>query len=212
MSITEQASAANVSKLVKEAAKAYGSAHEKVQNAAVAIVRHADAFGDCSQAKVLSRSVPARERNSLIGWFLCFSPIGVEMGKSAAEDKCRFVTDQRLATFRKKLAMEGAESWPKFHIDGAEANPWFEDPAKLNPEPVPVNTLASFFDIVEKAVKREMANAEREDERNRYDTEVRKEVVKDGKMLLELIGKTKASILASKKEKGSRPAPEQIAA
>lgn len=151
---SETKSNAMLDKLINDAIKTYGSARERVQAAAVAIIEHASVYGDCRRARVLSRGVPARERNSLIGYFALYSPIGVKMGKTAAEDKSRFINPE-------------SKLYNDFNLDGAKANNWFDDPAQTNPEPKPLDTLGVFYDELDKLLKRMIARAQAEEDKNR---------------------------------------------
>lgn len=99
-----------------------GKLNGKVQEVALLILAHAQNHGDCTAAVRLVREVPGTSNKSmLIGWFMKFSPIGVSLGKSVAEDKCRFIRPE-------------SKNFNDFNIEGARANPWYTDPAKVEPE------------------------------------------------------------------------------
>lgn len=166
--LTQETSAKNVDKLVNAAMKAIGGYQQSVQTAAVAIIEHANSFGDCSKAKVLARAVPARERNMLIGYFALYSPIGVQIGKTVADDKCRFIRAE-------------SKRYNDFNIDGAKANNWFDDPAKAQPEPKPLNTLGSFYDSLDNMLKRWIAMAEAEPEKSKIEADEKAAVLKNAK-------------------------------
>ena len=117
---------------IKSIQNRYETVREKVQETALAIIEHAKDHGDCTRAVKLCRALPARERNSLIGWFSLYSPIGVRMGKTTKEDNCRFIK-------------EDSKRYNIFNLDGAKANKWYDDPANENAAPKPLNTLDDFF-------------------------------------------------------------------
>lgn len=220
--MTESTSAKLVNRLVKNAIKGYKNAQEQVQQAALAIIAHTQAYGDCSQAKVLVRGIPARERNSLIGWFLLFSPIGVQLGKTAADDRCKIVKESTVANFRRDQALEGAEKFPLFYLDGAKQHPWYTDPAGKNPPPKPLNTVTDFYAIIDRVLKKAIRDAERskDAENPSYDPEQAEDVVKEASALLELVNKTRAKRLGktdldneeksiqTDQAKASKPSPD----
>lgn len=132
------------------------SFNDTVQEAAVAIIEHASNYGDCSRAKILGRAVPSRLRPMLIGYFKLYSPIAVNIHKSdARKDTNRFMTDEALRAFRERARLMGADEnvvdtskWPKFYLEGAKANKWYEDPARVSPEPT-YEGLKEFWDKVD---------------------------------------------------------------
>ena len=148
--ISEKISSDNVTKLVKSAVKAYGTARGNVQAAAIAIIEHAQAYGDCSQAKVLARGVPVRERNSLIGYFAMFSPIGIKMGATAKDDACRFIRPE-------------SNLYNTFNLDGAKAHNWFDDPGNVNAPPKPLATIVDFYEVIDRMLKKAIADAEKDE-------------------------------------------------
>lgn len=156
----EQSSAREVHRLIKSALTTYGRARDRVQEAALALMAHAQRYNDCSQAKVLCRGVPARERNSLIGWFKLYSPIGVQIGKTPLDDQCRFIRP-------------GSPNRNEFNLKAAEQNPWYEDPARVNPPPRPLNTLVDFYQQIDQMLARAIKAAEKEGTDAKYDEEVR---------------------------------------
>lgn len=192
--MTESASAKNVARLVKEAIKSYDNARERVQQAGLAIMAHAKVHGDCSQAKILVRGIPANLRNSLIGWFLLFSPIGVKVGDKAADDGCKLVSDKRVYSFRKDQKLKGAENFPLWNIEGAKAHPWYDDPSGKNPPQKPLNTLTDYFGIVERILKKAIRDAKDVDN-PKYDPEVADVVVEESEALLNVLDRHKAKRL-----------------
>lgn len=202
----EQSSIKNIDALISASSKAYGSAHEKVQEAAVAIIVHADQYGDCSRAKTLCRSVPARERNSLIGFLILYSPIGVSMGKTAADDKCRFVRDDSNVM---KFLPNGEPRKYVFNVEAAKANKWYDDPNRSNPAPKTLNTLGAFYDDLDKMLKRMIAQAQAEDDKNRWTPEARKDLKDQAEEIRTIVNRYRAKHLAANdanKGEASEPA------
>lgn len=125
----------------------YVKVREQVQIAAIAIITHASEYGDCTRAVKLIRAIPARERNSLIGYFSLYSPIGVQLGKTAIDDKCRFIK-------------ETSKNYNIFNLEGARANMWYDDPANANPEPAPLKTLDDCYSNVSAIFERMTRSAD----------------------------------------------------
>lgn len=124
--IEQAASAKRINTMVGRIRRSYEGVQERVQQCAIAIVEHANLYGDCTQAKNLCRAIPARERNSLVGWFMLVSPIGVLLDKSSpAKDKARFIK-------------EDSKAYNPFDLDKANALKWYDDPAGVNPAADPV--------------------------------------------------------------------------
>ncbi len=167
--------------MIENVRKHYTKAGTSVQIAGLAIIEHAIAYGDCDRAKHLCRAVPARERNSLIGWFQMFSPIGVQMGKPAKDDKCRLIKPE-------------SAKYNAFNLDGARANMWYDDPAGVNPVPKPLNTLGDFYHIVDSMLKKAIKDAE---EGDKYDPEQADTVKAEAETLRKMIGQHRAKSLAA---------------
>lgn len=124
----------------------FRNANLKAQTIAVAIIAHAmgEGRGDCTRAVKLVRAIPGTsERNKLIGWFALYSPIGITLGKTPKDDKCR-------------LKKPESKGYNNYNIDGATANMWFDDPAKADTAK-PLSTLDEFsadiFKIIENRIK-----------------------------------------------------------
>lgn len=182
--LNESTSAKAVSMAVKGAIKAIGSYRDKVQAAAVLIVEHSNNFGDCSQAKVLARGVPVRDRNSLIGWFRLYSPIGINIDrKDASKDKCGFIRNDKASAF---------------NIDGAKANMWYDDPASVNPEPKPLNTIVNFWEVLDRMLKSQIAKADKDD--SPYDPEARELVKAEAQVVMAFVNKERAKSLKNASE------------
>ena len=179
------ASAANSGKkidaIIKTVQKDYETAKERVQTAAIMIVEHAMAYGDCDRAKKLVRAVPARERNSLIGYFQIVSPIGVKMGKTVNDDACKLV----------KVESKG---YNPFSIDKAKALKWYDDPAGANPEPKPLNTYNDFFSIVDGILAKAIKDADKDD---KYSPDDRDRVKNGASSIRVLVNKFRATELAA---------------
>lgn len=170
--------------MIKGVSKGYGTVQNLVQETAVLIVMHAKDYGDCSRAKALARAVPARERNSLIGWFSKYSPIGIKMGQVAKDDQVRFIKPE-------------SKNYNDFDIDGAKANMWWDDPAGANPEPKPLNTLADFWDVVDKMIQREIKNAAKTGDDAKYAEGDREKVLTQAAEARKLLTKFRATTIAN---------------
>lgn len=173
-----------IDKLIDTARKAITSSREAVQTAAIAIISHAKDHGDCTRAKVLCRAVPSRERNMLIGYFALYSPIGVQMGKTAADDKSRFIRDT-------------AKNYHDFNLDGARANKWYDDPARVAPVAPSLNTLGAFYDNLDKMLKNMIAQAEADDEKNKWKPEVREELKAQASEIRTMVNNYRAKHVAA---------------
>lgn len=189
--------------MIKGVAKGYAGVQNLTQEAAVAIVIHAKDFGDCSRAKALARAVPARERNSLIGWFSKYSPIGIKMGQVAKDDQVRFIKPE-------------SKNYNDFDVDGAKANMWWDDPAGANPEPKPLNTLSDFWDVVDKMIQREIKNAAKTGDDAKYAEGDREKVLTQAAEARKLLTKFRATTIANDviEESGGviPPVPAPVAA
>lgn len=182
--------------MIKGVIKGYGTVQNLVHETALAIVQHAKDYGDCSRAKTLCRAVPARERNSLIGWFTLFSPIGVQMGGSAADDKVKLLDDKAVEKFRARQKMEEAKDFPIWAIDQAKEHPWFTDPSGLNPEPKPLQPVGFFWDTIQKMIEREIKRADLDDDRAVYAPEDRQRVKEQATEFLALTRKFMGAVQA----------------
>ena len=197
----ERTSNKRIDGLIKSASSHVTNFRDTVQEAGVAIIEHAHEYGDCSRAKHLCRVVPARERNSLIGWFALYSPIGIAMGKTQADDKCRFNRDT-------------SKMYHDFNIEGAKANNWFDDPARANPEPKPLKTLIDFYNDLDSLLKRMIAQAEAEEEKNKVEPHDRAALRHQATELRKLVGKYRATHVTADNdtEEGKAPSKELEAA
>lgn len=184
MATREQIQSAKIDSLIAQVRTHVSSFNDTVQIAAVAIIEHASVYGDCSRAKMLARAVPSRLRNMLVGYFRLYSPIGVSIGKTASDDKSRFVADDALLRFRQNMRLEGpndtvldVSKWPKFHVEGAKTNKWYDDPARVAPEPKPLDGTKEAWDKIEGFLDRLLKDAQKDDEKARYTDEERPIIV-----------------------------------
>lgn len=97
--------------LIKKVQPSYQKSHDLVQQTAVAIVEHAQAYGDCTRALHLVKAVPVQQRRSLIMFFMHVSPIGVLLAKAEKDCKARFIK-------------EDSKAYNPFNIELAKATPW----------------------------------------------------------------------------------------
>lgn len=181
---SEATSAKAVNAAVNGAIRAIGSYRDKVQTAAVLIIQHAEAYGDCSQSKILARGLPVRERNSLIGWFRLYSPIGINLdSKNPSKDRCGFIRNDKANAF---------------NVEAAKANMWYNDPAKVNPEPKPLSTLVDFWEVIDRMIKAQIKAAEANE--SKYDPNVRETVKAEAEAILKVVNKHRASSIAKNSE------------
>lgn len=180
MATREQISLQKIDGLISTVKAHLTNFNDTVQDAAVAIIEHASVHGDCSRAKILARAVPSRLRNMLVGYFRLYSPIGVTIGKTAADDKGRFVSDDAITSFRERFRLANNDGklidvskWPKFAIDQAKANKWYDDPARVAPEPKPLDGTKEAWDRIETFFDRILADVRKDDEKAKYREEER---------------------------------------
>lgn len=183
----EQTSVERIDKLIVEVRATRDSFNEKVHEAAYAIIVHANTYGDCSRAKMLARAVPSRLRNMLTGYFMLYSPIGVTIGTTAADDKSRFIKEENLIGWRKRSRVTGAIKvvagretlgWGMFDLDRAKANKWYDDPARMAPEPKPLDTLSTAWQKLDKFLQKLIDDAKADDDKAKYIPEDRQALLK----------------------------------
>jgi hypothetical protein len=116
-------SSKNINTLIK-AVKTTGDKYNNlVQSAIVAIVIHANDYGDCTGAARLVDAMPRSNRRQLVvDHFAQYSPINVTRG-----------SDGTFSASLRKPFMDKDETKPNrnynaFNIDGVRANNWFERP------------------------------------------------------------------------------------
>ncbi len=118
-----KSSSNNINKLIK-AVKTTGDKYNKtVQEAIVAIVVHANAFGDCTGAARLVAAMPRSNRRQLvIDHFSQYSPINVTKdGDNTFKASLR-------KPFLDKDETKANKHYNAFNIDGVRANNWWERP------------------------------------------------------------------------------------
>lgn len=182
--ITAQQSAANITAMIAKVPAAYKTAHDTVQEAAVAIVAHAQSYGDCSLALTLVRTIPINQARSLIQYFMAVSPIGVLLSKNKANDKVR-------------LLKEESPAYNKFDMDKAKALSWWTmDAAQAEKEAIEV-TAGGVFDQVIKSLSTIIKN----DSNAKSYTD---DAIEAAKLIKDAVAKVRASQLAAK---GASSAP-----
>lgn len=149
--------------------KRYVNANQQAQLIALAIVRHAKEHGDCSEAPRLVRALPPRLRNMMVGWFTNVSPIGIRMGKTAADDMV-------------KLVQTSNKNYHPFDMAKAEANKWYDDPFAVNPAEKPLDTLTDFRERIQKLFETTLKGIKdgKFDERYTADIEADVKALRDG--------------------------------
>jgi len=183
MATKEQTSVEKIDKMIAEVRSHINNFNSTVQDAAVAIIVHASQYGDCSRAKMLARAVPSRLRNMLIGYFALYSPIGISIGKTAVDDKSRFIRPE-------------SKRYHDFNIDGAKANKWYDDPAKVAPPPPALNSLSDAWDKLNGFLKRLLDDARKEDEKAKYKDEDRPAIIEMANDLQTIVNRYHARQLA----------------
>lgn len=118
--VSKDAGLKRIDDLIKQVPAKYKAAHDLVQEAAIAIVEHAAAYGDCTRALTLCRAIPVNQSRSLIMWFMAVSPIGVLFSKSKKDDKVRLLKDTSAAYNPFDLEKAKALSWWTMDADIAE--------------------------------------------------------------------------------------------
>jgi hypothetical protein len=121
MATNEKTSSRQVNALIKSV-RTYGDKYNNVvQSAIVAIIAHADAYGDCTGAGRLVDAMPQSNRRTLvINHFTDFSEIKVSKSP-------------KTGLFQASLRKPDDKNYNKFNVEGAKANNWFEreEAAKL---------------------------------------------------------------------------------
>jgi hypothetical protein len=138
-------SSQQINKLIK-AVKTYGDKYNAtVQQAIVAVIIHANDYGDCTGAARLVDAMPRSNRRQLvIDHFGDYSPISVSK-------------DKQTGLFKATLRKPESKAFNAFNIDGVKANNWFERPeAERIPDVVTFSSirekmLAQFESLLKKA-------------------------------------------------------------
>lgn len=113
---TEKTSSRAINGLIRQVGTAANRYNALVQTAIVAIIVHANDYGDCTGAARLLEAMPRSNRRSLaIAHFKDYSPINVAKDKNG--------------NFMANLDKGNKDREPRpFDIDGVRANNWFERP------------------------------------------------------------------------------------
>ena len=117
---SQVASGKSIDELIAGVPKAYSTAHDLVQKAAVAIVQHAMTYGDCSRALTLTRAIPINQARAIITYFMTVSPIGVLLSKNKKDDKVRLIKATSTAFNNFDMDKARALSWWTMDADKAE--------------------------------------------------------------------------------------------
>jgi hypothetical protein len=145
--MTAKESAANITRIVGLVAGNLQRYREYVQEGGIAVMRHAQAFGDVSLAIKLMRALNPKDRSQFYNWLSKHSPCRVTLGKEPSDDKCR-------------LAKPGDDGQRQpFEFDAASVNNWweFEKPERVTTP----KALLDFFDTMQKSVTMTDAKLER---------------------------------------------------
>jgi hypothetical protein len=125
-------SSQQINKLIKSV-KTYGDKYNQcVQAAIVAIIRHANDYGDCTGAARLVDAMPRSNRRQLVvDHFAQYSPINV-------------LKDDKTKLFKATLRKPESKNYNPFDIEGVKANNWWErSGAERLPDVVNFDTLRS---------------------------------------------------------------------
>lgn len=119
--VRESTSSKRVNAAIALVATSAGAFIGAVQTAAITVLQHAEAFGDCTGAARLMDAMPKSTRRALLQtFFQRYSPISVIVKDGKA-----------LAKFRK----DDNKDFNIFNVEGAKANPWHSIPeADKEPE------------------------------------------------------------------------------
>jgi len=105
--------------------------NEDIHNCALMIVKHAQAYNDCSAALTLVKAMPKSfKRNGVIAWFGRVSPIGIDLSK----DKVRLLSPDH-------------SKYQAFDLDKARATRWYDEP-----EVQKETTIVTFDGFEEKVI------------------------------------------------------------
>jgi hypothetical protein len=114
MATAEKTSSRNVNRIIGNVKRSAGAYNAHVQDAIVAIINHADNYGDCTGAARLLEAMPKSNRRTLaIEHFQEYSPIAVRL-------------DAKTKQYRAKLRTEDDGKYNKFNAEAAALNLWHE--------------------------------------------------------------------------------------
>ena len=185
--VTAGQNKATIAKMITAVKKSYETSQQRVQTVGLLIMRHAQQYGDCDQAKDLVRAIPAHLRQGLVGWFMSYSPIGVLVGKTAAEDKSRFIKKE-------------SAKFNDFNLAAAEQDPWWEWMGRNIAEPKPLLTAGDFFKNLERVIEAAMKKAKEgtRDGDDVYDPSTKDEVVEGAEKTLNFLRTLRSHQLVAK--------------
>jgi hypothetical protein len=188
--MTAAVSAGNITKLIGLVTGNLTRYRGYAKDAAIAIIRHTEAFGDCSAAKALCRAINPKDKAAMVEYFRQCSPIRVTLGKTEADDVAR-------------LCKADKSTYTPFNLDHAIATDWWTcGKDKVEAEP---KVIAEFFDAVEKVC------APSEKVLEKYSAEQRQEIAQAGKDLKLLIERYRVLHLAAKATGGGVALPPMMA-
>lgn len=135
--MTAAASSKAIHTAIEQIAKKYGEINVEVQDCLVAIVIHAERFGDCSKAAALVAALPDKLRTLAIKYLMKVSPIGVRKNEDG--------------TFKASFIKKDSKAYNPFDLDLAKATEWWIAPAK--PDATPTYEMFGFlFDKLNKTL------------------------------------------------------------
>jgi len=137
VNMTSAQSGAKIRRAIKSVSAFYGRARDKVQEAAIFILQHAENYGDCRYALQLVKAVPQRNRKDLIDWFSFVSPLRVTLTKE---------------TEKVSLRKETTQGYNPFDLEKANAHPWYEPLEKPEKE-TSLKDVRGFIEQLEKYLK-----------------------------------------------------------
>lgn len=168
--ITEGASSKAINAKIGNIKRSVASLKTTVQQTALLIVSHAEAFGDCTAAARLLEALGETSRRRLLqDWFKMCSPIAVVPDEKSGKGK-----------FRAHLRKVESKDYQPFNRAIGEATPWFDVPAAANdPE---LMTAEDFMEGFTRFMDRwnKMLNPEAGTEPKKTIADGDKNVVRDG--------------------------------
>jgi hypothetical protein len=160
MPITEQqTSSRQINGLIKRVRTSGDKYNNLVQEAIVAIIRHANDYGDCTGAARLVDAMPKSNRRTLvIDHFGDYSPIRVSK-------------DAKTGAHNAGLRKPENKAFKAFDIDGAKANNWWERASKDGSGASAPKTLKDYYDAFERQLERYKKEADDAEKVNPDDRE-----------------------------------------
>ncbi len=162
--VAEQASSKAINTQITAVRTAFGKINNLVQSAALAVMVHAQQYGDCTGAARLLDAMPKSSRRGLVQtFFQRYSPIAVHL-------------DTKTGKMKAHLRNTESKAYSPFNIEAARANPWYAMPeADKEPE---ILTLEDFKSSAERFVARMKKMAEDTEHVAKADRKVVGETVK----------------------------------